>query len=38
VKGDDPVHGLCQARKQRPIDYGLRLVVTDRDTGKEITR
>lgn len=37
IKGDDPVNGVCQAlRGAPPTDYGLRLVLIDRNTGKEV--
>lgn len=38
VSGNDAVNGVCQAirRGSQPDDYGLRLVVIDRRTGKEI--
>ena len=33
VAGDDPRRGICQYPEAPPIDYGLRLVLVDRDTG-----
>jgi hypothetical protein len=38
VSGDDPVNGVCQARQCRPPpdDYGLKLVLIDKATGREI--
>lgn len=38
VSGNDRVHGVCQARYPQPArtDYGLRLILVDRDTGKPI--
>jgi hypothetical protein len=37
VKGNDPVHGLCQARTNRPEPKPyLRIILVDRDTGKPI--
>jgi hypothetical protein len=37
VAGNDPVRGVCQARRgPPPTDYGLRIVLTHRDTGQII--
>jgi hypothetical protein len=34
IRGNDPVNGVCQARYGcAPPDYGLRLILVDRDTG-----
>ena len=34
VGGNDSVRGVCQAtHRHAPSDYGLRLIVVDRDTG-----
>ena len=34
LRGDDPVRGICQHPDPPPTDYGLRLVLIDRETGK----
>jgi hypothetical protein len=37
VEGKDPVHGVCQARRNYPRPTPLvRIVLVDRDTGKLI--
>lgn len=34
VSGDDPRRGVCQYPDPPPTDYGIRLVLVDRDTGE----
>lgn len=35
VKGDDPVRGVCQARRgAKPSDYRLSLILVHRDSGE----
>jgi hypothetical protein len=36
VKGDDPVRGVCQARRGYKRDCGVRVVLTDKQTGEII--
>ncbi len=37
VSGDDKVNGICQYPDTPPTDYGLRLILVDRDTDEQIT-
>lgn len=34
VSGNDPVHGVCQARKFKPRYRGIEIILTDKDTGE----
>jgi hypothetical protein len=36
VSGDDPRNGVCQYPDPPPPDYGIRIVLVDRDTGEII--
>jgi len=33
-KGDDPRRGVCAGLPAPPTDYGIRLILVDRDTGE----
>lgn len=36
LAGDDPHRGVCQHPKPRRADYGLRIILVDRNTGEPV--
>ncbi len=36
VSGNDPVRGVCQYPSPPPTDYGIRIILIDKKTGKQV--